>query len=80
VKIEEVNENTKDLVPILIYRLEQSSEVIEDLVQVFDIIDKKYDQDKAYTEGVFGKDKSELIGNSLGNVVSTQGASLAKQK
>ena len=42
-KMEEVNENTPNLVQVLIDRLEISSEVIEDLVEVFEIVDKKYD-------------------------------------
>jgi len=42
-KIEEVNENTPNLVGVLIERLEMSSEVVEDLVEVFKIIDNNYD-------------------------------------
>ncbi len=42
-KVEDVNEKTPDLVKVLIERLEQSSEVIEDLVEVFNIIGNKYD-------------------------------------
>ena len=38
-----MNEHTPDLVKVLIDRLEQSSEVIEDLVAVFAIIDNNYD-------------------------------------
>ena len=41
--MEDVNENTKDLVNVLTERLEMSSEVIEDLVEVFKIIDNNYD-------------------------------------
>ena len=39
----DVNEETPDLVKNLIGRLETSMEVIEDLVEVFKIIDNQYD-------------------------------------
>jgi len=41
--MEDVNENTPNLVQVLTERLEMSSEVIEDLVEVFKIIDNTYD-------------------------------------
>ncbi len=41
--MEDVNEGTENLVGVLIDRLELSSEVIEDLVEVFKIIDSTYD-------------------------------------
>lgn len=41
--MEDVNETTPDLVKVLTDRLEMSSEVIEDLVEVFKIIDNNYD-------------------------------------
>jgi hypothetical protein len=37
--MDDVNENTPNLVQVLTERLEMSSEVIEDLVEVFKIID-----------------------------------------
>jgi len=52
--VEDVTEKTENLVPTLISHLEMSSEVIEDLVEVYKILDTPFDQDKAYTEGVFG--------------------------
>ena len=42
-KVEDVTEKTENLVPTLINHLEQSSEVIQDLVEVFKIIDNNYD-------------------------------------
>ncbi|CDW75696.1 gtp-binding protein [Stylonychia lemnae] len=53
IKLDDVNELTPNLVQVLIERLEMSSEVIEDLVEVFKIIDNNYDRDKAYTEALF---------------------------
>ena len=41
--MDDVNELTPNLVGVLIERLEMSSEVIEDLVEVFKIIDNNYD-------------------------------------
>ena len=43
VRMDDVNELTPNLVGVLIERLEMSSEVIEDLVEVFKIIDNNYD-------------------------------------
>lgn len=43
VKMDDVTEDTTNLVGTLIERLEMSSEVIEDLVEVFKIIDNSYD-------------------------------------
>lgn len=42
-KMDDVTEDTPNLVVQLIERLEMSSEVIEDLVEVFKIIDNNYD-------------------------------------
>jgi hypothetical protein len=59
-----------------------SSEVIEDLVEVFKIIDNNYDRDKAYTEGVFGATTttgSKPAGSSLGQVGGGVAKATAKQ-
>ena len=45
----DVNETTEDLVKELIKRLETSSEIIEDLVEVSQI-EKNYNRDTAYAE------------------------------
>ncbi len=37
-----MTEETKNLVPVMMERLETSSEVIEDLVQVFDMLGNTY--------------------------------------
>ena len=42
-KNEDVKEDTPDLVKTLIDHLEVSAEVVADLVEVFEIVDKKYD-------------------------------------
>ena len=42
-KTEDVNENTKNLVQLLIERLEVSSEVIEDLVEVYNTMGITYE-------------------------------------
>ena len=63
-KVEDVTERTENLVPTLIAHLEMSSEVVEDLVEVFKILDSPFDQDKAYSEGVFGPVKP--AGSALG--------------
>jgi len=55
--LKDVNENTPNLVGVLIERLEMSSEVIEDLNSVFSIIERKYDRDEIYKEGLFPKEK-----------------------
>lgn len=47
-KIDDVKEDTPKLVEVLTERLEMSSEVIEDLVEVFKLIDNTYDVSSNY--------------------------------
>ena len=54
VKMDDVTENTENLVGALINRLEFSSEVIEDLVEVFKIIDYTYDVKNCFLTSLEG--------------------------
>ena len=87
-RIEDVNEKTPNLVETLIERLEQSGEVVEDWVEVFNIIGNTYDvriiynekiqRDKAYSEGLFNVVPAVGV-KAVGGVVVAGGGTLTNK-